>query len=64
MAGYVIGTKAWYNKVRERLTQISEMLKSPEVSQEKKDELYEEQIALILDVSEYYPNAFIDDSDK
>lgn len=64
MAGYVIGTKAWYNKVRERLTQISEMLKSPDVSQEKKDELYEEQVALILDVSEYYPNSFVDDTDK
>ena len=47
MAGYRIGSQAWYDATRRRLIDISTELQKPEVSQDKKNQLYDEQVSLI-----------------
>ena len=48
MAGYIVGTEAWAKAIKIRLLEISEMLKNPDTSREERDDLYEEEIRLIL----------------
>ena len=53
MAGYKIGSQAWYDASRKRLVQISKKLRSPETSQEDKNKLYHEQIDIIDSLVEH-----------
>ena len=53
MAGYVVGTQAWYDKVRGRLVEISKELMNPETVQDKKDRLYQEQVSLLEQLEKY-----------
>lgn len=53
MAGYVVGTQAWYDQVRRRIVDIGEKLKSPELDQETRNSLYDEQVTLVLALDGY-----------
>lgn len=53
MAGYRIGTQAWYDAVRQRLVDISKELRKPETSQMMKDRLFGEQAYLIGSLAEH-----------
>ena len=53
MAGYKIGTQAWYDAVRQRLCDISKELRRPGTSQMKKDRLFGEQAYLIESLVEH-----------
>lgn len=52
MAGYVKGSKAWYNFLRGRLLAISCKLRSPELTQEERDTLYSEQCRIIFELED------------
>jgi hypothetical protein len=47
MAGYRIGSQAWYDATRKRLIDISTELQKPEAFQDEKNRLYDEQVSLI-----------------
>lgn len=53
MAGYVVGTQAWYDAVRRRLVGISKELRRPETPQAKKNQLYGEQAYLTESLMKY-----------
>ena len=53
MAGYVVGTQAWYDAVRRRLVGISKELRSPGTSQAEKNRLYGEQAYLVESLDKY-----------
>ena len=53
MAGYIVGTQAWYDKTRARLVEISKKLMNPETDQEKRELLYSEQVALLEQLEKY-----------
>lgn len=53
MAGYVKGSKGWYESMRERLVFIGDLLKSPLTSKEEKEELHMEQVKLMLELFDY-----------
>lgn len=53
MAGYVVGTQAWYDQTRGRMVQISKELMNPETDQEKRDRLYSEQVYLLEQLEKY-----------
>lgn len=53
MAGYKIGTQAWYDATRRRLVEISKELRNPGVTQAKKDQLYSEQGKLMGTLQDY-----------
>ena len=53
MAGYVVGTQAWYDQTRGRLLQISKELMNPETNQEDRDRLYSEQVFLLEELEKY-----------
>ena len=56
MAGYVKGSKEHHNILIWNLLDISEKLKSPEVSQEEKDELFIKQMKIADLMMRYFPN--------
>ena len=52
MAGYVKGSKAWYNFLRARLLIISSKLRSDNISQEERDRLYNEEIRIVMELDD------------
>ncbi len=52
MAGYVKGSKAWYNFLRGRLLAISCKLRSPELTQEERNALYSEQCRIMIELED------------
>ena len=50
MAGYVKGSKAWYNFLRARLLIISSKLRSDNISQEERDRLYNEECRIVTEL--------------
>ena len=53
MAGYAVGTQAWYDAVRRRLVGISKELRKPETPQTMKNKLYGEQAYLAESLVKY-----------
>lgn len=46
--------KSWYDRVKKDLIEVSVKLKSPETSQEEREQLYKEQINLICELDEIF----------
>ena len=53
MAGYVRGSQAWYDHSRKRIIEIGKKLQNPDINQETRDKLYDEQIHLALELDKY-----------
>lgn len=47
MTGYRIGSQAWYDVTRRRLLDVSMELRKPETAQDRRDQLYNEQLYLV-----------------
>ena len=56
MAGYVVGSKAHYRFLKEKLIDISATLKSFELSDEEKKELFVKQAQFLDHMEKYFPN--------
>lgn len=56
MAGYVIGSKAHYEFLKEKLIDISTILGSFELSEEEKKELFVKQVEFMNHMEKYFPN--------
>lgn len=56
MAGYVIGSKAHYKFLKEKLIDISTILKSFELNEEEKKELFVKQAQFMNQMEEYFPD--------
>lgn len=56
MAGYVKGSKNHHQMLVWNLLDISEKLKSSDVSQEVKDKLFVEQMKITDQMMKYFPN--------
>jgi hypothetical protein len=59
MAGYKVGTQAWYDVTRRRLVEISKELRKPELVQEKRDHLYLEQLYLADSLLKYADDSLV-----
>lgn len=53
MAGYVIGSQAWYDATRQRIVDIGRKLRDPETPENKKQKLHDEQMRLVLELDEH-----------
>lgn len=56
MAGYVIGSKAHYKFLKEKLIDIGFILKSFDLSREEKNELFVKQVDFMNQLEKYFPN--------
>ena len=56
MAGYVIGSKAHYEFLKEKLIDISTILQSFELNEEEKKELFVKQVQFMNHMEKYFPN--------
>lgn len=56
MAGYVIGSKAHYEFLKEKLIDISTILESFELNEEEKKDLFVKQVEFINQLEKYFPN--------
>lgn len=56
MAGYVIGSKAHYAFLKERLIDISTILGSFDLSDKEKKELFVKQVEFMNHMEKYFPN--------
>ena len=56
MAGYVIGSKAHHDFLRENLINISTILKSFELDEKEKKELFVKQATFMNQMEKYFPN--------
>ena len=56
MAGYVIGSKAHYKFLKEKLIDISTIFESFELSEEEKKELFVKQVDFMNQLEKYFPN--------
>ena len=56
MAGYVIGSKAHYEFLKEKLIDISTIPKSFELNEEEKKELFVKQVQFMNQMEKYFPN--------
>ena len=56
MAGYVIGSKAHYEFLKEKLIDISTILESFELSEDEKKELFVKQVEFMNQLEKYFPN--------
>lgn len=56
MAGYVIGSKAHYEFLKEKLIDISTIFESFELSEEEKKELFVKQVQFMNQLEKYFPN--------
>lgn len=54
MAGFVKGSKAHYRFLKARLLDVSDKLKSSDISQEVKDKLFVKQVELMEQLTEYF----------
>lgn len=53
MAGYVLGSKLWYEHAKDRLIEISEKLKSSDIKEDERERLYSEQYELMYQLENY-----------
>ena len=56
MAGYIIGSKAHYEFLKEKLIDISTILESFELSDDEKKELFVKQVEFMNQLDEHFPN--------
>lgn len=56
MAGYVIGSKAHYEFLKEKLIDISTILESFELSEEEKKEMFVKQVQFMNQLEKYFPD--------
>lgn len=56
MAGYVIGSKAHYEFLKEKLIDISTILRSFELNDDEKTELFAKQVNFMNQMEKYFPN--------
>ena len=56
MAGYVIGSKAHYEFLKEKLIDISTILKSFELNEEEKKGLFVKQVQFMNQMEKYFSN--------
>lgn len=56
MAGYVIGSKAHYAFLKEKLIDISTILESFELNEEEKKDLFVKQVEFMNQLEKYFPN--------
>lgn len=56
MAGYVIGSKAHYEFLKEKLIDISTILGSFKLSEEEKKDLFVKQVEFMNHMEKYFPN--------
>lgn len=56
MAGYVIGSKAHYESLKEKLIDISTILQSFELNEDEKKELFAKQVQFMNHMEKYFPN--------
>ena len=54
MEGYKFGTQGWFNNARTKLVENSKELRNPETKQERRNELYDEQIRLLDELETWY----------
>ena len=53
MTGYKVGSQIWYDVTRRRMVDISKDLRRPDLVQEKRDQLYLEQLYLVDSLLKY-----------
>lgn len=56
MAGYVIGSKAHYEFLKEKLIDVSTILQSFNLSDKEKKELFVKQVDFMNQIEKYFPN--------
>ena len=56
MAGYVIGSKAHYEFLKEKLIDISTILGTFDLSEKEKKELFVKQVEFMNHIEKYFPN--------
>ena len=56
MAGYVIGSKAHYEFLKEKLIDVSTILGTFELNDEEKKELFVKQVQFMNQLEKYFPN--------
>lgn len=56
MAGYVIGSKAHYDFLKEKLIDIGAILGAFNLSEEEKKELFVKQVQFMDQMEKYFPN--------
>ena len=56
MAGYVIGSKAHYKFLKEKLIDISTILGSFELNEEEKKGLFAKQVEFMNQLEKHFPN--------
>ena len=56
MAGYVIGSKAHYEFLKEKLIDISTILSAFNLSEEEKKGLFVKQVEFMNQMEKYFPN--------
>ena len=56
MAGYVIGSKAHYEFLKEKLIDVSTILASFNLNDEERKELYTKQVQFMDHLEKYFPN--------
>ena len=56
MAGYVVGSKAHYEFLKEKLIDISTILAAFNLSEEEKKELFVKQVQFMNHMEKYFPN--------
>ena len=54
MAGYIAGSKEWYDHVKERILTLGDLMMSPLTTGEEKRKYHVEQTALILGAFKYF----------
>ena len=53
MAGYIKGSRAWYDFVKARLVEISAKLQDSNIAESLREALYNEQCRLVVELDEY-----------
>lgn len=56
MAGYAIGSKAHYEFLKEKLIGISTILRSFELNDDEKTEMFAKQVNFMNQMEKYFPN--------
>ena len=54
MAGYIIGSQAYYEVAKKRLVEISKKLSSDKLTEDEKQKLYDEQNFLVVTIEDNY----------
>lgn len=56
MAGYVVGSKAHYDFLKEKLIDIGAILRAFNLSEEEKKALFAKQVQFMDQMEKYFPN--------